>query len=83
MPLAGTAPEAQPLVTPADYTAAASSWQRLADAEREEAAGLIAQRGFAYYCAGPGSRAVCCTSLDQWDDAVAGRPLRARSPAGH
>jgi hypothetical protein len=70
-------------VTPADFRIAAASWARLADDERAEAALLIASRGFAYYCAGPGSRAVCCTSLDQWDDATAGRPLRARSSAGH
>jgi hypothetical protein len=70
-------------VTPAEYRLASAAWRRLDDDARAEAAVLIASRGFAYHCAGPGSRAVCCTSLEDWDDATAGRPLRARGPAGH
>jgi hypothetical protein len=70
-------------VTPDDYRAASASWRLLADMERAEAARLIAWRGYACYCAGPGSPVEHCTSLEDWDDATAGRPLRARVTAGH
>jgi hypothetical protein len=70
-------------VTPAEYRLASAAWRRLDDDARREAADWIRVRGYAVVCAGPGCPVVHCTSLEDWDDAAAGRPLRAREAAGH